>query len=60
MTGDHKNCKQELVFPPKNWICGCKHCNMKDYIPKIGVESKPANETKQQEEPDSDDDSDNE
>lgn len=38
MTGDHENCKKELVYPPKNWICGCKTCNMADYVPKVGVE----------------------
>ncbi len=38
MTGDHKNCLPELVYPPKNWICGCKVCNMADYVPKVGVE----------------------
>lgn len=38
MTGDHKNCKPELVYPPKNWICGCKECKMSEYVPKVGVE----------------------
>ena len=46
MTGDHKNCKKELVYPPKNWICGCKTCKMDEYVPEIGVEvsKKPATE----------------
>lgn len=38
MTGAHKDCKQELVYPPKNWICGCKTCKMDEYVPKVGVE----------------------
>lgn len=39
MTSDHANCLPELVYPPKNWICGCKVCNMADYVPKVGVEA---------------------
>ena len=39
MTGQHEDCKPELVYPPKNWICGCKTCNMADYVPKVGVEA---------------------
>lgn len=39
MTNQHEDCKPELVYPPKNWICGCKVCNMADYIPKVGVEA---------------------
>jgi hypothetical protein len=38
MTGVHKECLPELVYPPKNWICGCTVCNMADYVPKVGVE----------------------
>lgn len=38
MTGDCANCKTELVYMGKNYICGCKKCDAKDHVPSVGVE----------------------